>query len=143
MCRLSPDFSDDRYWDRSGQSSRCCPWRILFEWGLDKLIINLFKEANSTTFPHELFHLTNTFMVDNYNAGNLTDYWKRQTEMLAAEVGARKDANGKFIFDRAAMEKGAELFVDFIRTGKLQTARKGHIIPAKAGICCCKTSQNA
>jgi hypothetical protein len=91
-----------------------------FEKRLDKLIINLFKEANPTTFSHEFFHLTNTFMIDNYNAGNLTDYWNRQTEILAKEVGATRDENGHLVFDRSAMEKGAELFVDFLRTGKLQ-----------------------
>lgn len=93
----------------------------------DRFIIRLEKMSNPTTFSHEVFHLLNTYMIEQYNSGKLTDYWKKQAETLAREAGGViKD--GKMSFDEAAMEKGADAFTNYIRTGEIPNAEMRPIL---------------
>ena len=93
----------------------------------DRFIIRLEKMSNPTTFSHEVFHLLNTYMIEQYNSGKLTDYWKKQAETLAREAGGIiKD--GKMSFDEAAMEKGADAFTNYIRTGEIPNAEMRPIL---------------
>lgn len=93
----------------------------------DKFVIRLEKMSNPTTFSHEMFHLLNTYMIEQYNAGKLTDYWKRQAEILAKECGGVvKD--GKMSFSTEAMEHGADAFTNYIRKGDIPNAEMRPIL---------------
>ena len=68
-----------------------------------------------------MFHLFNTYMMEQYNSGKLTEYWKKQAEILAQETGGKIE-DGIMTFDRDAMENGADAFTNYIRTGEIPNA---------------------
>lgn len=91
-------------------------------------IIKLTEAANPTTFQHEFSHLTMYEMLDAYNSGEMTDYWKKKTETIAEFSGFKKDKNGKYIFESdnpklqkqitEAHEKFADAFNKYLKEGK-------------------------
>lgn len=87
----------------------------------DKYIIGLTKMSNPTTFAHEMFHFFNTFLMEQYNEGKLSEYWKARAESLAEFVGGKIE-NGQMSFDQKAMELGADAFTNYIRQGKVPNA---------------------
>lgn len=93
-----------------------------------KYIIKLTEAANPTTFQHEFSHLTMYEMLDAYNSGEMTDYWRKKTEVIADFSGFKKEKNGRYILDSdnpttkkqitEAHEKFADAFSTYLKEGK-------------------------
>lgn len=90
-----------------------------FKKEFDKYIIRLESMSNPTTFSHEMFHFFNTFLIEQYNTGKLSEYWKTHAESLSEFAGGKIE-NGVMSFDTKAMELGADAFTNYIRQGKVQ-----------------------
>lgn len=80
-------------------------------------IIRLTESANPTTFVHEFNHLMITEMLDSFNSGRMTEYWKKQTLKIADFVGA-KVVNEKLTFTTEQFEKLADAFTTYIKEGR-------------------------
>lgn len=80
-------------------------------------IIRLTEAANPTTFVHEFNHLIINDMLESFNGGKMTEYWKKETMKIAKFVGAElKD--GKLQFTEEQFEKVAEAFQTYMKEGK-------------------------
>lgn len=93
-----------------------------FEREGDKLIVNLTKAANTTTFSHEMFHAFSNVLMEQYNNGQLSKYWKRQAENLFESVGAKPNADGKVVLTNTQEEHLADQFTTYILEGKVPSA---------------------
>lgn len=90
-----------------------------FEKQGDRLVINLTKAQNPTTFAHEAFHLFADSLIESYNAGTLSPYWKAQAEKMFKSAGV-KLKDGKAKLTTAQQEKLANQFTTYILEGKVQ-----------------------
>lgn len=80
-------------------------------------IIRLTEAVNPTTFVHEFNHLIINDMLESFNGGKMTEYWKKETMKIAKFVGAElKD--GKLQFTEEQFEKVAEAFQTYMKEGK-------------------------
>lgn len=93
-----------------------------FEREGNKLIVNLTKAANATTFSHEMFHAFSNVLMEQYNNGQLSKYWKRQAENLFESVGAKPNADGKVVLTNTQEEHLADQFTTYILEGKVPSA---------------------
>ena len=93
-----------------------------FEREGDKLIVNLTKAVNPTTFSHEMFHAFSNVLMEQYNNGQLSKYWKRQAENLFESVGAKPNADGKVVLTNTQEEHLADQFTTYILEGKVPSA---------------------
>lgn len=93
----------------------------------EKYIVRLEKISNPTTFSHEMFHFFNTFLIEKYNEGKLSDYWKSRLESLSEFAGGKIE-NGQMSFDAKAMEIGADAFTNYIRQGKVPNSELSSIM---------------
>lgn len=84
-----------------------------------KLVIGLTAYANPTTLSHELFHWFSREMQDAFNSGEMTEYWAKQVKNLARMVGAKIE-NGKLTLTEAQEEHAANLFLTYIKEGKVE-----------------------
>jgi hypothetical protein len=98
-----------------------------FEREGDKLIVNLTKAVNPTTFSHEMFHAFSNVLMEQYNNGRLSKYWKRQAENLFESVGAKPDADGKVVLTKTQEEHLADQFTTYILEGKVPSAEVSSI----------------
>lgn len=98
-----------------------------FEREGDKLIVNLTKAVNPTTFSHEMFHAFSNVLMEQYNNGQLSKYWKRQAENLFESVGAKPDADGKVVLTKTQEEHLADQFTTYILEGKVPSAEVSSI----------------
>lgn len=98
-----------------------------FEREGDKLIVNLTKAVNPTTFSHEMFHAFSNVLMEQYNNGKLSKYWKRQAENLFESVGAKPDADGKVVLTKTQEEHLADQFTTYILEGKVPSAEVSSI----------------
>lgn len=106
------------------QSKAVAGW---FEREGEKLIINLTKAANATTFSHEMFHAFSSVLMEQYNNGQLSKYWKRQAENLFESVGAKPNADGKVVLTNTQEEHLADQFTTYILEGKVPSAEVSSI----------------
>ena len=93
----------------------------------EKYIVRLEKISNPTTFSHEMFHFFNAFLIEKYNEGKLSDYWKGRLESLSEFAGGKIE-NGQMSFDAKAMEIGADAFTNYIRQGKVPNSELSSIM---------------
>lgn len=106
------------------QSKAVAGW---FEREGDKLIVNLTKAVNPTTFSHEMFHAFSNVLMEQYNNGQLSKYWKRQAENLFESVGAKPNADGKVVLTNTQEEHLADQFTTYILEGKVPSAEVSSI----------------
>lgn len=90
-----------------------------FEKQGDRLVINLTKAQNPTTFAHEAFHLFADSLIESYNADALSPYWKAQAEKMFKSAGV-KLKDGKAKLTTVQQEKLANQFTTYILEGKVQ-----------------------
>jgi hypothetical protein len=98
-----------------------------FEREGDKLIVNLTKAANATTFSHEMFHAFAEVLMEQYNSGSLSKFWARQATNMFESVEAKPDENGKVTLTDTQMEHLADQFTTYILEGKIPTAEVSSI----------------
>lgn len=53
----------------------------------EKYLVRLEKISNPTTFSHEMFHFFHTVLMEKYNEGKLSEYWKERVESLTEFIG--------------------------------------------------------
>lgn len=93
----------------------------------EKLVVNLTKAANATTFSHEMFHAFSNVLMEQYNNGQLSKYWKRQAENLFESVGAKPNADGKVVLTDTQEEHLADQFTTYILEGKVPSSEVSSI----------------
>lgn len=93
----------------------------MFSREMGQNIIRLTEAANPTTFLHEFNHLFVTEMIDSFNGGKMTQYWKEQVQKVADFVDA-KIVNGKLQLTEAQYEKLANAFTTYLKEGKAPVA---------------------
>lgn len=93
----------------------------------EKLVVNLTKAANATTFSHEMFHAFSNVLMEQYNNGQLSKYWKRQAENLFESVGAKANADGKVVLTNTQEEHLADQFTTYILEGKVPSSEVSSI----------------
>ena len=93
----------------------------------EKLVVNLTKAANATTFSHEMFHAFSNVLMEQYNNGQLSKYWKRQAENLFESVGAKPNADGKVVLTNTQEEHLADQFTTYILEGKVPSSEVSSI----------------
>lgn len=85
-------------------------------------LLALTKNSNPTTMSHEVFHLFFKNLVNQYNIGDLREYWTKQLKTAADWVGA-KQVDGKYVFTTEQQEKLADGFTDYLLKGKAPVSR--------------------
>ena len=69
-------------------------------------VISLYEDSNLDTFAHESFHFLRNLMVDFKNNGAITD------KQLLQDIGSIEK------FEAGDQERGAEAFLEYLRTSK-------------------------
>ena len=82
-----------------------------------KYIIRMTEASNPTTFQHEFSHMITTDMVDSFNGGKMTPYWKDVMKKIADFVDA-KIVNGKLNLTTEQHEKVANAWTSYLKEGR-------------------------